>query len=443
MSRLEPATLATVHACVGVGMLVVVPVGTRLVGRPVPRPASPWWLLAAACGAASVWLPVGGWAAVVALPWLVASVVLALAGFAVLVGRDRPGWPGLAVGLATPLVGALALVAERAGWGLLGYSGDYLTLTVPHMLFAGFGACLVAGLGVEDGRAARWAGWTVPLGVVLVLVGYFVGDSAELVGALVLTVGLYGVAIATLGALPPARAPRRLLALGAGTVLVSMLLAVWWALGEATDVPHPGIGVMAATHGAANALGFVLATLVGLRLLRPRPAGLTYAEVGATRDADLPAGYRHMEVRFPVRDDATAEDLAACGEDLLTWSAHRRAGVRVDGDAVAEGGLVTSGIGVGPLRLSEPCEIVWVERSATRVGFAYGTLPGHLFVGEEAFVVELDDDAALWFRVRVFSRPAQGWVRVLGPAAGVAQRAYAARLAWAVRRVPGLTAVAR
>lgn len=443
MTRLDPATIATVHVCVGVGMLVVVPVGIRLVGRPVPRPPSVWWLVAAAFGAASLWLPVGGWAGLVALPWLVACTVLALAGLAVLLRRDRPAWPGLAVALATPLVGALALVAERAGWGLLGYSGDYLTLTVPHMLFAGFGACLIAGLGVESGRASRWAGWTVPVGVLLVLGGYFVGDAAELVGALVLTIGLYGVAVATLRALPRARAPRRLLAIGAGTLLASMVLAVWWALGEATGLPHPGIALMVATHGVANALGFVLATLVGLRLLRPRAAGLTYAEVGATRDADLPTGYRYLDARFAIRNDATPADLAACGEDLLSWTAHRRAGVRIDGSPVTEGGLVTSRIGIGPFRLSEPCEIVWVERSATRVGFAYGTLAGHLFVGEECFVLELDHDGTLWFRVRVFSRPAQWWVRAVGPAAGVVQRAYAGGLARSLRRRPELAGVER
>ncbi|WP_372470115.1 YndJ family transporter [Cellulosimicrobium marinum] len=52
-----------------------------------------------------------------------------------------------------------------------------------------------------------------------------------------------------------------------------MLLAVWWAVGEAFAVPHPGLGVMAATHGLANAVGFVLCTVLGLRLLRATTAG--------------------------------------------------------------------------------------------------------------------------------------------------------------------------
>ena len=115
-----------------------------------------------------------------------------------------------AVALATPLVGALALVAERAGWGLLGFAGDYLALTVPHMLFAGFGACLVVGLVTRSGRTplARVAGAaTVPARRPAGAGGYFVSDAAELVGATVLTVGLWCAAAATVrpGAVGAAR----------------------------------------------------------------------------------------------------------------------------------------------------------------------------------------------------------------------------------------------
>jgi hypothetical protein len=53
-----------------------------------------------------------------------------------------------------------------------------------------------------------------------------------------------------------------------------MLLALWWAGGEALGFPHPSLDVMAATHGVANALGFVLCTLLGLRVLAARSASL-------------------------------------------------------------------------------------------------------------------------------------------------------------------------
>ncbi|WP_435736615.1 YndJ family transporter [Cellulosimicrobium sp. PMB13] len=300
-----------VTALVVVGMVVVLPLGLRLLGAPtVPAPRSVAWPLAGLAGAVSLALPRGPAAVVLASAFAAATAVLLVAAVRVAVAAvRRPArsrrWAGLgadcatAVALATPAVGASALVAERAGWGLLGFSGTYLALTVPHMLYAGFGAALVAGtvahLAPDDAGAVVGA-WGVPVGTLLVLVGYFVGDAAELVGALVLTAALWATAFATvrsLAAVPapaaspagtaapgpapdptgrsgwggPHRAPRALVGGGAVVVALSMLLAVWWAAGEALDLPHPSLDVMAATHGVANALGFVLCSLLGLRLL--------------------------------------------------------------------------------------------------------------------------------------------------------------------------------
>jgi hypothetical protein len=44
-----------------------------------------------------------------------------------------------------------------------------------------------------------------------------------------------------------------------------MVLALSWAFGEATGLPHPSLAWMAATHGVANALGFALCAMVGWR----------------------------------------------------------------------------------------------------------------------------------------------------------------------------------
>jgi len=199
------------------------------------------------------------------------------------------------VALATPAVGACALVAERGDWGLLGFSGTYLALTVPHMLYAGFGAALVAGsvARLAPDRAARAGAWGVPVGTLLVLGGYLVGDVAELVGALVLTLALWATALATARALRAPGTPRRarwLLGTGAATVAASMVLALWWAVGEATGVPHPGLDVMAATHGVANALGFVLCSVLGLRLLGREDARRRRPGSGAARGRPAGAG---------------------------------------------------------------------------------------------------------------------------------------------------------
>ncbi|MFF3063203.1 YndJ family transporter [Oerskovia sp. NPDC057915] len=282
---MSPATTVLVDLVVAFGLVVVLPLGLSLLGpRTVPGAGGVWWPVAGAVTAAGAWLPRGSLAQAATVPFLVASAVLV--GAAVRVALPGPTAPRppevrLAVGVALvmPGVGAAAMLADRGGWGLLGFSGTYLTLTVPHMLFAGFAAALVAGLTVGLGHrsagaggavratAARTGAAGVPLGTGLVLVGYFVGNVAELVGALVLTGALWCTAWAVLG-IPARRGARALLVAGSGAVAASMLLAVWWAVGEATGVPHPSIGQMAATHGVANALGFALCTMLGLRLAR-------------------------------------------------------------------------------------------------------------------------------------------------------------------------------
>jgi len=290
----SPGGEAVVGLLVAVGAVVVLPLGLRLLGdRVVPAPRGVVWPLAGAAAVASLLLPRGALAVVLAVPFALASGILLLAGGRLaartLVHLARPAAdPGSAPGARAPLaaaaatvtalvlpaVGASALVAERGGHGLLGFSGTYLALTVPHMLYAGFGAALVAGtvahLAGTD-RLAVAGAWGVPAGTALVLVGYFVGDVAELGGAVVLTLALWATAIAV------ARAPlhrgdhpaaaRALLGTAAVVVSLSMLLALWWAGGEALGFAHPNLDVMAATHGVANALGFVLCALLGLRLL--------------------------------------------------------------------------------------------------------------------------------------------------------------------------------
>ena len=178
------------------------------------------------------------------------------------------------------------------------------------------------------------------------------------------------------------------------------------------------------------------------RRVRPLPGPevpLTYAEVGATRDrdlpaGDLPAGYHHVRYRKVVgRGDAA---FAAAAEKLMTWGMHRAVGMTVQASAprVAEGVVVRLGIGVGPARLSVPCRVVYVVDTPARQGFGYGTLPGHPESGEQAFVVSLRPDGTVEASIVAFSRPALWWVRAGAPLGRQVQRLATARYAAALRQ---------
>ncbi|WP_267241918.1 DUF1990 family protein [Streptomyces sp. PR69] len=162
---------------------------------------------------------------------------------------------------------------------------------------------------------------------------------------------------------------------------------------------------------------------------------LGYAEVGATRHEPLPAGYSHL--RHTERIGHGRSSFEAAGAAVTTWRMHRQSGVRVDADAVrAEPGVrLTVSAGLGPLRLSAPCEVVWTAYGPDRTGFAYGTLTGHPERGEESFTVELREDGAVWFTVTAFSRPAVWYTRLAGPIVPVLQRLYARRLGRALRSI--------
>ncbi|MEW2064404.1 YndJ family protein [Streptomyces sp. NPDC007002] len=280
---------ALVHAIVMLGMLVIVPAGLRLTGQRELERIRRLWPLFAAPGALALWLPRGATATVLACVYAAGTVALALhaphASRRATRGRRLdPAGIALLTALVAPAVAATALVAERRGHELFGFDLGILALTVPHFHFAGFAAALVAGLvcRVSDGPAGGFAALSVPTGTALVLLGYFIGDWAELAGAVVLTAGMWTVGLLTwrMGHEEGRDRTTRLLLLASAAVLVAtMLLALSWALGEATGLPHPSLAWMAATHGLGNALGFALCSLLAWRRIRThepaRAAALT------------------------------------------------------------------------------------------------------------------------------------------------------------------------
>jgi uncharacterized protein (UPF0548 family) len=164
----------------------------------------------------------------------------------------------------------------------------------------------------------------------------------------------------------------------------------------------------------------------------------SYPEVGATQDhGPLPAGYRHLRHRTLL--GRGRDVFLTAGENILTWRMHRAVGVELTAtaDRAAPGVGVRVLLGRGGLGLAAPCEVVWTAEQPTRLGFAYGTLPGHPECGEEAFLVELAPDGDVWFTVTAFSRPARWYTRAAGPLVPVFQNLYARRCGRVLGRLGG------
>jgi uncharacterized protein (UPF0548 family) len=73
-----------------------------------------------------------------------------------------------------------------------------------------------------------------------------------------------------------------------------------------------------------------------------------------------------------------------------------------------------------------PARVVYVVNEPDRVGFAYGTLPGHPEQGEEAFIV-CRRDGRVHYEITAFSKPRHPVARLGGPASRAFQVATTRR----------------
>jgi uncharacterized protein (UPF0548 family) len=158
---------------------------------------------------------------------------------------------------------------------------------------------------------------------------------------------------------------------------------------------------------------------------------LTYAEVGGTRLADLPAGYTHDRYSVSLGNDGF--EVAKRG--IREWRAHVDSGVEVfPPTAPIEAGTnVVLGIPLGPLCAIAACRIVYVCDEVDRFGFAYGTLPEHPERGEEAFIIERAATGQVRFAITAFSRPASAVTQLARPLARVVQQRATQRYLDALR----------
>jgi uncharacterized protein (UPF0548 family) len=174
-----------------------------------------------------------------------------------------------------------------------------------------------------------------------------------------------------------------------------------------------------------------------LRVLDPADlAGvpLTYAEVGATRQPVMPAGYDHVERSVVVGTGTAAFERAAAA--VFDWRAQRSLGLRVraSGPASEPGTVVVLTAGLPRPGYDIPCRVVWAQTTGDERGFAYGTLPGHPESGEEAFVVRLEPGGDVVFSLRVFARLASPLARLGGPVSTLVQRLATERYLTAIRQ---------
>jgi hypothetical protein len=234
---------------------------------------------AALCLCAAFVAPEGHTAALLALPWLLATALLAAAG-AVRGLRSLRDLAALteAAALCYPCVGAAWALCSRAGIQPLGFPPAIVLLTAAHFHHAGFTLPLAAAalLRLVPGPAARTAAGVAIAGMPVVAAGITATQLGappwlEATAATATAAAAWLTATLLLGrTLVPgtSRAQRAGAGLAGGALLASMTLAIAYALRTPLEFEAlADLDAMVFAHGALNGVLFA----AGALLLRAAP----------------------------------------------------------------------------------------------------------------------------------------------------------------------------
>lgn len=143
-------------------------------------------------------------------------------------------------------------------------------------------------------------------------------------------------------------------------------------------------------------------------LSEQEPLLFTYAPVGTTAETP-PAGYDVDRTRIKLGEGEAVFCKAKVA--LQHWAQFRLGWVEAwSPETPIQTGAVVAVLGraVGLWWLN-CCRIVYVVDETgpvSKFGFAYGTLPGHVEMGEERFLIEWDrTDNCVWYSILAISRP--------------------------------------
>ncbi len=164
-------------------------------------------------------------------------------------------------------------------------------------------------------------------------------------------------------------------------------------------------------------------------LNKQRALPLSYEAEGATRERDWPARFNHDRNRVKLGSGPQVFERAV--QALQAWRMFPSGWTEiVPENAPQEKGacvaLLIRAFGVWWLNAARVVYAVdetgpGVKR---RLGFAYGTLPGHVEAGEERFSVAWLEDDSVYYELHAFSRPRLWLVRLAKPVARALQRRF-------------------
>lgn len=276
-------------------MLVIVPMGLSLAAPPQVNGLS-WRCymvallmqpFAAIAATAGFFFPNGPASALMILPWLITCILMALTGLLRLWERGSFQLDELAIdaGLVYILVGAIWMLSARFGYQLMGFGATIVLLTAIHFHYAGFIAPLITGLvgrHIAQTNPQRWSlyqpiAWGVIFGVAMLAIGITISQLApiiELVAAILFAFSMLSCAMLLLLVVMPTingLIRQLLLQISGASLIISMLLAIGYAIGHYSGMAWISIPNMVQFHGWLNAVGFAGCGLLSWVLANDEP----------------------------------------------------------------------------------------------------------------------------------------------------------------------------
>ncbi len=262
--------LALAELLIALAPLVIVPLGRRLA-----FPRDGFEVLGWFCGTLAVsafLLPPGWTGALLTLPWLMRTGALGWVALRNLYTRSHD-LPGVCSSMA------LIYLPVGAGWLFLAqfntpigpFPAIIVLLTAAHFHYAGFATLLLVGLSgrhLNQSFLYRASGIAIVVGPAVVALGISTVPTLEALGGTLLATAVMLWAfwgMSRLGQLTSVIA-RLFLFFSWASLLISMPMAVLYALGQTSLLSPPGIPTMIHLHGVLNVLGFTLLGMLGWRI---------------------------------------------------------------------------------------------------------------------------------------------------------------------------------
>lgn len=154
------------------------------------------------------------------------------------------------------------------------------------------------------------------------------------------------------------------------------------------------------------------------------PKGFTYSEVGATATGEK---FIHYDNDYNQIVLGKGEKVWQKAKKVLrNWQHFPLLWTKIypNTTELKKGAVVVVLFRLFGIWWRNSAKIVYAFDEINRFGFAYGTLPGHIEMGEEVFWVERDKEGIVSYHIKAFSKPRFWLARIAYPIARFYQRKF-------------------